>query len=220
MKKLIILGFDGTLADTAPGILHCINTTATSMGFTPVDRNSMYEVIGVPLESGLRKLFDMSDDEIEYAINNYSKLYSMKGKEMFLLYNGMEDTLQRLKDDGYLLAIATQKHEMYTKDMLKAHNLEGFFDAVCGTDVGTDFRKSKQLRSICEMLNVTPDESIFLGDNVVDANGAKEVGMDFAAILYGWGFRSRQDAEGFDCCMYISNPLDIYDKIKALQDKQ
>ena len=36
MKKLIILGFDGTIADTAPGILYCMNTTALSMGYTPV----------------------------------------------------------------------------------------------------------------------------------------------------------------------------------------
>lgn len=33
MKKLVIFGFDGTLADTAPGILYCFNTTAVAMGY-------------------------------------------------------------------------------------------------------------------------------------------------------------------------------------------
>ncbi len=216
MKKLIIFGFDGTLADTSPGVLHCFNTTATSMGFQPVDRKSMYGIIGFPLEAGLRKLFDMNDDEIEYAINNYSKLYSMKGKEMFLLYDGMEETLCKLKNDGYMLAIATQKHDMYTRDMLKAHGLEKLFDAVCATDVGMDMYKSNLLRRACGQLSVSPEDSIFLGDNYIDANGAAEVGMDFAAILYGWGFRSKQEAEQYNCRLYINNPREIYSKITTL----
>ncbi len=49
MKKLIILGFDGTIADTAPGILYCMNTTALSMGYTPVAHDALYGVIGVSL---------------------------------------------------------------------------------------------------------------------------------------------------------------------------
>lgn len=35
MKKLIIFDYDGTLADTSPGIRYCYNTTASSMGFAP-----------------------------------------------------------------------------------------------------------------------------------------------------------------------------------------
>ena len=87
MKKLIIFGFDGTIADTSPGIIYCMNTTATSMGYTPVDHESMYGVIGTPLGQGFQKLYKMSDDEIEYATNNYSKLYSQKGREMMSLFS-------------------------------------------------------------------------------------------------------------------------------------
>ena len=50
MKKLVIFGFDGTLADTSPGILYCLNTTATSLGYPPVDHDALYGVIGFPLE--------------------------------------------------------------------------------------------------------------------------------------------------------------------------
>lgn len=216
MKKLIIFGFDGTLADTSPGILHCFNTTATSMGFNPVDRKSMYGIIGFPLEAGLRKLFDMNDSEIEYAINNYSKLYSMKGKEMFYLYSGIEETLHRLKDDGYLLAIATQKHDMYTRDMLRVHEVEDLFDAICATDVGKNLYKSNLLRMACEKLDVTPEESIYFGDNYIDAQGAAEIGMDFAAVLYGWGFRTKAEAQQYNCRLYIEKPEDIYNMIKTL----
>lgn len=97
MKKLIIFGFDGTIADTSPGILYCFNTTASAMGYTPIDHNALYGVIGIPLKQGFHKLFNMKDDEIEYAANNYSKLYSQKGKEMFTFYPEIENTLKKLK---------------------------------------------------------------------------------------------------------------------------
>ncbi len=96
MKKLVIFGFDGTLADTAPGILYCFNTTAVAMGYEPVEHSALYGVIGAPLEYGFKTLFNMSDDEIEYAVKNYSKLYSQKGKEMFTVYDGIYDALREL----------------------------------------------------------------------------------------------------------------------------
>ena len=85
MKKLVIFGFDGTIADTSPGILYCFNTTASAMGYQPVDHEALYGVIGIPLEEGFRKLFNMKEDEIEYAANNYSKLYSQKGKQLQIM---------------------------------------------------------------------------------------------------------------------------------------
>ena len=112
MKKLVVFGFDGTLADTAPGILYCFNTTAVAMGYEPVEHSALYGVIGAPLEYGFKTLFNMSDDEIEYAVKNYSKLYSQKGKEMFTVYDGIYDALRELKKSGFKLAIATQKHRM------------------------------------------------------------------------------------------------------------
>lgn len=126
MKKLVVFGFDGTLADTAPGILYCFNTTAVAMGYEPVEHSALYGVIGAPLEYGFKTLFNMSDDEIEYAVKNYSKLYSQKGKEMFTVYDGIYDALRELKKSGFKLAIATQKHRMFTTDILETYERRMF----------------------------------------------------------------------------------------------
>ena len=185
MKKLVIFGFDGTLADTAPGILYCFNTTAVAMGYEPVEHSALYGVIGTPLEYGFKTLFNMSDDEIEYAVKNYSKLYSQKGKEMFTVYDGIYDALRELKKSGFKLAIATQKHRMFTTDMLENYDAADVFDAVCATDVGTNLTKSHLLLQACEQTGVSVEESVLVGDGTIEANGAEEIGMDFLAVLYG-----------------------------------
>lgn len=216
MKKLVILGFDGTIADTSPGILYCFNTTAIAMGYKPVDHAALYGIIGHSLDDGFKRLFGMKDDEVEYAVKNYSKLYSIKGKEMFTLYDGMKDTLVKLRESGHKLAIATQKHVMFTCDMLKVHGIYDYFDAVCATDVGTNLTKSALLLQACEKTGVSVEESILIGDSAVDAEGARSIGMDFAAALYGWGFKSKEDVEQYECRLLIDDPSRILMQISTL----
>jgi phosphoglycolate phosphatase len=210
MKKLVIIGFDGTIADTSPGILYCMNTTALSMGYTPVAHDALFGVIGVSLEQGFMNLYGMKPDEIEYAMNQYSKLYSIKGEEMILMYDGIDGALKTLKEHNLKLAVATQKNEKFINNMLAVYSHIGnLFDTVCATNVEREMTKADMLRQVCADLEVAPSDAIFVGDSYVDAIAAAEVGMDFAAALYGWGFRSKEDAQQYHCKAYLDSAKDI-----------
>lgn len=218
MKKLIIIGFDGTIANTAPGILYCMNTTALSMGYTPVSHDELYGVIGVSLEQGFMKLYGMKEDEIEYAMNQYSKLYSIKGEEMILIYDGIDDSLKKLKESGFKLAIVTQKNEKFINNMLGVYNYIGdLFDTVCATNVERDMTKTDMLLKVCADLEVEPSDALFVGDSYVDAEAAREAGVDFAAVLYGWGFRKKADAEQYDCREYINTARELGYKLPLIE---
>ena len=218
MKKLIIIGFDGTIADTAPGILYCMNTTALSMGYTPVSHEELYGVIGVSLEQGFMKLYGMKEDEIEYAMNQYSKLYSIKGEEMILIYDGIDDSLKKLKESGFKLAIVTQKNEKFINNMLGVYNYTGdLFDTVCATNVERDMTKTDMLLKVCADLEVETSDALFVGDSYVDAEAAREAGVDFAAVLYGWGFRKKADAEQYDCREYINTARELGYKLPLIE---
>ena len=218
VKKLIIIGFDGTIADTSPGILYCMNTTTNAMGYTPVHHDALYGVIGVSVEQGFKRLYGMKEDEIEYAMANFSKLYSIKGEEMFQIYDGVEESLEKLKQTGCKLAIVTQKNRKFITNMLGVYkNIGEHFDTVCATDVEIDREKSDMLRFVCEELEVAIADSIFIGDSYVDALAAEEVGMDFAAALYGWGFRSQEDAEKYHCRAYLNNAKELFTTLSRLE---
>ena len=218
MKKLIIIGFDGTIADTAPGILYCMNTTALSMGYTPVSHEELYGVIGVSLEQGFMKLYGMKEDEIEYAMNQYSKLYSIKGEEMILIYDGIDDSLKKLKESGFKLAIVTQKNEKFINNMLGVYNYIGdLFDTVCATNVERDMTKTDMLLKVCADLEVETSDALFVGDSYVDAEAAREAGVDFAAVLYGWGFRKKADAEQYNCREYINTARELGYKLPLIE---
>lgn len=218
MKKLVILGFDGTIADTSPGILYCMNTTAIAMGYTPVPHEALYNIIGVSLEQGFMNLYGMKPDEIEYAMNNNSKLYSMKGEEMILIYDGIAEELKKLKNSGCSLAIVTQKNEKFIHNILGVYNNIGsLFDMVCATNVDIEMSKSDMLRKVCAELDISPQDSIFVGDSYVDAEAAREVGMDFAAVLYGLGFREESETEQYENCRAcLHSAKEIFSKLSKI----
>ena len=195
LKKLVIIGFDGTIADTSPGILYCMNMTAISMGYKPVAHDALYGVIGVSLEQGFMKLCE----------------------EMILIYDGIAEALAKLKNAGCKLALVTQKNEKFLNNMLSVYRSIGsLFDLVCATNVDVDIEKTDMLRNACSTLGIPIEDCVFIGDSYVDALAAREIGMDFAAALYGWGFRSEEDAEQYNCRAYLGKASEIYIKLSSL----
>ena len=66
-------------------------------------------------------------------------------------------------------------------------------------------------------LGVSEQDSIFVGDSYVDAQAAQEVGMDFAAVLYGLGFRSEEETKQYENCKAcLRNANEIYTKLSNL----
>ena len=195
MKKLIIFDYDGTLADTSPGIRYCYNTTASSMGFAPrLNRKDFFGVIGASLEEGFLRLWpDMPQRLLPHAVANYRMLYAKKGKDLPApLYDGVEQVLLQLKRMGVLLAVATLKHEQFIYDMLRANQIAGLFDAVCAYK-GRE-KKSDLLKAACRCTNIHPEKSLLVGDSAFDGQGAQSIPMDFVAALYGWGFQDETEA--------------------------
>ena len=54
-----------------------------------------------------------------------------------------------------------------------------------------------------------------IGDTLHDYTGSKLIGIDFMAVTYGFGFKSKPDYEKLDCIAVVDTPLEI---IKALND--
>ena len=195
MKKLIIFDYDGTLADTSPGIRYCYNTTAASMGFAPrLHREDFFGVIGASLDEGFLRLWpDMPQQLLPHAVANYRTLYAKKGKDLPApLYEGVQQTLLQLKRMGLLLAVATLKHEQFIYDMLRTNQIDGLFDAVCAYK-GNE-KKSDLLKAACRCTNIHPEKSLLVGDSAFDGQGAQSIPMDFVAALYGWGFQNETEA--------------------------
>ncbi|MGN0113908.1 MAG: HAD family hydrolase [Acutalibacteraceae bacterium] len=216
MKKLVIFDFDGTVADTSEGILYCYRETARLMNYPPAPEKNFDGVIGGNVDAGFRKVYGMSTRQSEKAALLYRQLYAEKGMYMLKPYDGIEECFKQLKDCGFLIALATLKHEKFAKPILDNLGLSQYFDCICAYNGDKNCDKQQLLHNACRALAVSEESSVLIGDSAYDAEGAKSAGIDFVAVTYGFGFSNSQQAAASGADAVVSDVDEIFNAVKAL----
>ncbi len=205
---------DGTLADTSAGILNSHRYAHKMMGRSHPDTKVLESVIGGPLLNTYITRFGFSEAQARTAVAHYREYYAKNGLLEAELYPEMKNVLRILKEDGYLLAVATLKAERFVEKMLDHMGVLPYFDAVFGMD-DSDTRTKAQLINMCmERLNADAQSTVMLGDSIHDLNGAVQAGVSFVGVTYGFGFKSAEErAVG---CEFCDTPRGLIDCVKNL----
>lgn len=207
--KLLIFDLDGTLADTSAGIYNCHIYTNTAMGRKAPSVETLEGIIGGPLPGTYINRFGFSENEAVKAVRIYREHYAVEGIKGTASYPKVCETLQQLKQRGYLLAVATLKAEYLAKDMLEKLGMACCFDLIHGVDNNDRLTKSDLIRKCINELNCNRAECVLIGDSDNDALGAESENIDFIGCTYGFGFKSESEISKF-------NPISFIDSFEAL----
>lgn len=210
-KQTIIFDLDGTLIKSAPGIISCMQKTQEAMGMEIWLPKDLEFAIGPPLEDTFSKHFKISDDRLNEALECYREAYANLVFDKNTLYDGVEDMLKTLKSNGKTLAIGTSKLESVAITVLKKIGIDHYFDLIAGHD-DENYRdsKGKVIAYAMNKLQCVHNDTILIGDRKFDIVGAKEVGIECMAVLYGYGDLEEFQKYGAD---YIVNSTDEISKV-------
>ena len=113
--EYIFFDLDGTLTDSAPGIMNSFTYAIEHMGGKVEDRSQLRKFVGPPLQTTFEKSLGYSPEDTEKAITFYREYYHGKGGRFEnSVYPGIEDLLAKLKSEGKKLIVATSKNEYGT----------------------------------------------------------------------------------------------------------
>ncbi|MBD9288455.1 MAG: HAD family hydrolase [Faecalibacterium sp.] len=129
----ILFDVDGTLIDSAPGILHTLEEVFQKMGVDVTGVN-LRRYLGPPLRKSFGEHFTELD-KIEQATCLYRESYAVKGSHECAAYPGAAEMLQRLKDAGLILCTATSKPTEVVTPILEEKGLAPFFDFIGGASM-------------------------------------------------------------------------------------
>lgn len=189
MKKVILFDLDGTVIDSEEGVTKCVQYALQHFGIDEPDLRKLRVFIGPPLRGQFMKVYELTAEQAEEAVVKYRERYSVTGMYECRLYPHVEETLQNLKEKGYLLALASSKNESACVDILKHLEIDRYFDLIGGaTDDGKISQKADVLHMVMERLGLLDvKDYVLIGDTRFDAAGAKAVGMDCIGVTYGFG---------------------------------
>lgn len=193
MYKYVLFDLDGTLIDSGEGIGRCYRYTFERLGIPFPGEHFVRRAIGRMLPEAFEKLAGLTPQQARQAAQIYRDHYSEEGKTHFHVYPGMSDALQTLQMQGCCLGVATLKKEDFAREMLALGGLLPLFHTICGMDADDTLTKPELIARCRLEMNAPPEESVLIGDTVFDQTAAKDAGIAFLPVTYGFGFQQNDE---------------------------
>jgi phosphoglycolate phosphatase len=185
--KQILFDLDGTLTDSGEGIIHCAQETLAHFGLPIPTKEELRVIVGPPLRQSFIR-FGIRPEDTEEAVEVYRQHYVDHGKYENFPYPGIEALLQRLKNEGHQLYVATSKPETMSIEILTYFGLAKYFDIICGsTKDYTRDTKAKVIEHLLTQITPLPGKTIMVGDTVYDVEGANALSIPCVAVSWGYG---------------------------------
>lgn len=162
--KLICFDWDGTLIDSFEKIATAIFETAKKIGLKKATKPSIKSKIGLPFEQLLKELYGVVD--VEDFIDQYHRMYDQLPTPK--LFPNCVHMLSTLKENGYLLAIVTNKSRRSAEAEIDAHNLREMFDAIYCSEELAAKPSPLMLHHAMTSHQVLPSETWMVGDSTAD----------------------------------------------------
>lgn len=203
-----IFDLDGTLADTLYDLADATNFALEKLGYPTHPYESYKKFVGNGVQKlCYRALPDNKKDDTEKLLEIFSEYYGEHFLDKTKLYDGIKNCLDILKENGVILAVATNKPQNFAHQIVEKLLSEYSFIKVLG---GCSERPKKpDISIINEILSETPknNEVFMIGDSNVDIQTAKNANIHSIGCV--WGFRGREELENAGADFIAETPTDI-----------
>lgn len=193
--KAIFFDLDGTLTDSGEGILNCAALALEHFGIPVPSREEMRVFVGPPLHETFQK-FGIPAGKTDEAIRIYRSRYNTVGKFENLPYPGIRELLEKLKEQGCRLFVATSKPEETSVEILEKFELAAYFEVIAGATLDNS-RSSKSAVIAYLLEKIGPVENVVMvGDTAFDVLGAKAHGIPTIGVSWGYGKAADMERAG------------------------
>lgn len=210
MIKAILFDFDGTLANTAPGIVLTMQKTFEEMGQPIPSEEAIRQTIGLPLKDCVQILGGFDDKLADEGAALYRHLFPIYEVDHISIFPEVSETLAVLASKGIRMAICTSRNKFSLDSILQRHHLEQYFETIITAD-------THQLRPkpapdmalvLLERMGTQASETLVVGDTTFDIEMGNSAQCPTVAVTYGNHSREK---------LLTANPTYIIDHFGELE---
>ena len=214
MTRLCIFDLDGTVLDTVGSIAYYANGALVKNGVEPIPEEQYKYLAGRGIANLVRGMLEYrgccSEELYERVLHDYDTAYNADVAYKTTIFDGLLETLDRIKVRGVKIAIVSNKPDFATQTVVRELYGEGYFDFVTGQTPGGILKPDPTVvLSVMESFGVSREECIYVGDTSTDMQTGKRAGMRTVGVL--WGFRGREELLENGADLLISHPAELFD---------
>ena len=164
-----IFDLDGTITDSAPGILNSIRYALEKKGIRQPSEEVLRSFIGPPLKEQFQCVFGLTAKEGEEMVSLYRQYYGDKGIFENRVYDGVMEMLENLKRSGIRILMATSKPEKYAIRIAEHFGFGRYFEFIGGACMdGTRTAKHEVIEHVLKACGIPENErdnTVMIGDS-------------------------------------------------------
>ena len=189
----VIFDLDGTLVDTAPDLTAALNKVLDDAGHRSVPLSEVTHLVGDGARALVERGFDMvgaplAGVALEAQIESFIAYYGAHLADESRPYEGVEETLQALHDEGARLGVCTNKRAHFSQRLLDEIGLARYFAAIAGGDsLPVKKPDPRHVLAAIEWAGGQPECAVMVGDSLKDMEAARGAGVACVAVAYGYG---------------------------------
>lgn len=217
----MLFDLDGTLLDSAPDLVASLNHVRETERLAPLPLADMKPYASKGALGLLRAGMPATDSvQLETWRQRFLAHYSDNSFRHSTLFEGVPDLLEFLDDAGIPWGIVTNKIERLTLPIVEIAGLaERVSCIVCGDTLAESKPHPAPVWLACEMIGVSPGETVFVGDDVRDVQAGVAAGTMTAAVFYGYGSGELQES-GVTATFAVYHPADLVDVVEKHGDRE
>ena len=182
---LIVWDWDGTIMDSAPTIVNCIQQACRDLGFKEPDDSLASSVIGLGIQDSLRRAVPWIEPQHFPKLTDRFRFHYLAKDHELHLFEGIRELLEDLRSEGYLLGVATGKSRVGLDRSLEFHQLGHVFHETRTADESFSKPHPGMLLELSDVMQVPTRRMLMIGDTTHDLDMANNAGVDAIAVTYG-----------------------------------
>lgn len=205
----VILDLDGTITESAPGIMRSAAYALEKMGRPVPGEDVLRRFVGPPLVDSFIRYCGLTEAEAMEAIEIYRERHTVLGWKEARVYTGIAPMLIALKRAGAYIALASSKPLPLCKETLAYFGLLPLFDRLSAPPYSATKADKKQL--ILDALPARFERACMIGDRRFDMDGARRSGV--TAIGAGYGYGSEEELLDSGAQVYCPDVASLADHL-------
>ncbi len=191
--KAIVFDLDGTLIDSVPDVRASLNHVLEGEGRRILSLDEVKETIGHGARATIERALQATGsagtpDMVDALLERYMEFYRQDPVKYTVVYPGVVEVLERLREDGVVMGICSNKPGESVALVLEALGFNKFFAAVtCGDNVPYPKPDGRHILLTLEKMGAgTGADAVMVGDSETDIAAAIDAGVRSVAVTYGY----------------------------------
>ena len=203
----VLFDLDGTLVDSIEDLTDAVNYMLADAGQAALKASDVRQLVGKGARNLVqRALATCSAEAINRGLAAFTEFNAMHIADKSRLYPGALKLLQQLAADGIRMAVISNKNEALSKLILKALEIDTYFDIIAGGDTFAEMKPSPlPLRRVIDTFSCSVHDVVMVGDSINDIQAGNQAGIATIGCTWGYGNRRELSEAGFlaDSCSDI-----------------